>query len=135
MDNAFDKNKVEKEAIEIKPEASTSVRATADKPEGREASREAEPVKEEAEREAVREEMEKIGKMTLSPSLKKQAEEEAVKIKGLDKEGKVSRLLSLVKEKGLVFAVDVAKKTGDAYLLDSLYDSLVKEGRFREFEK
>ncbi|MEK9135046.1 MAG: hypothetical protein AAB451_02000 [Patescibacteria group bacterium] len=128
MDN-FYKQEAEKEVPEIlegKP---------FDAAKGKETVREAEPIQEETAREKIQKEIAEIEKIKLTPELKKEAVEEAVKIKELDNEGKVSRLLSLAKEKGLVFAVDVAKKIGDAYLLDSLHDSLIKEGRFREFEK
>lgn len=137
MADAFNKKEEEEQGKpEIKPKekpffAPEAAEGKAEK----EVSREAEPAKEEAAKEAVREEMEKIGKMTLSPNLKKQAGEEAVEINKLDKEGKISRLLALAKEKGLSYAINVAEQTNDPYLLDALHDVLIQKGLYKESEK
>ena len=50
-------------------------------------------------------------------------------------EGKIRRLLDLASEKGLFFAIDVAKKMNDHYTLDVLHDILIKEGLYKKFRK
>lgn len=68
-------------------------------------------------------------------SLKKEAEEKANKIRVLAQDDKIKNLLDIVREKGVVFAVKVAKSMNDPYLLDVLHDVLAKEGYYKDLHK
>ncbi len=83
----------------------------------------------------IREKLEEIEKMEVPPELKEEVKKEAIKISELDREGKITRLLILAQEKGLFFAVGVAKGTDDAYLVDAFHDVLAKEELYKKFEK
>lgn len=54
-------------------------------------------------------------------------------LKSLDKTNQVKSLVNLSFTKGVFFAVEVAKKLDDPYILDELHDELVKQ--FKELVK
>lgn len=76
-----------------------------------------------------------IEMMQLDPSKKKDAEIEREKIEYLGQEEKLKHLLQIAREKGLVFAVHVANKMGDASIVDTLHDILAREGFYKDFTK
>jgi len=80
--------------------------------------------------EKLGEELEKLEED--SEKFEEEIEEEKEQIKNLEKEGKLSRLLSVAQEKGAHFAVEIAKKMDDPYLLDALHDLLVRKGFYEE---
>ncbi len=106
--------------IEYKPE---------EKIEKREFLREKELV-----REKLREELERLEKMEVTPEIKEEIEKEVKQIKDTEEKGKIYRLLNLAKEKGLFFAVTVAKKT-DPYTLDLFHDVIIEKGLYKTFLK
>ncbi len=59
------------------------------------------------------------------PSAK--ARKKAKELKGLDQPGQIKALSDLAFQKGLDYAIEVAKALDNAYLLDELHDSLVDE--------
>lgn len=63
------------------------------------------------------------------------AQSQAAGLKDLGEEKKIEHLLALAKKKGVVYAVNVAKKMNDPYLLDMLHDLLAKEGMYKSFLK
>ena len=67
-----------------------------------------------------------IDKMELDNNLKEEANQKASKIQTLGEEKKIEHLLEIVKDKGIIFAVKVAKQMNDPYLLDTFHDILVK---------
>lgn len=75
----------------------------------------------------------------LSDELKKEAEIHARELKFLEEEEKIKQLLKIIEEKkgkdGVVYAVKVAQKMDDPYILDKLHDTLVKEGYYKSFLK
>lgn len=73
--------------------------------------------------------------MELDESSKAGAEEAREKIEFLGEKEKVEHLLEMARERGLVFAVNVAKKMGDAAILDTLHDTLAREGYYKKFIK
>lgn len=73
--------------------------------------------------------------MQVDENLKKEAEQKANKIKFLADDDKLKQLLITAKEKGVVFAIDVAKKMNDPFLLDALHDILAREGYYKKFVK
>ena len=84
----------------------------------------------------VREKLEKeVELMDLDPELKQEAEKKAEQIKFLGKKGKLKRLLDLAEEKGVIFAVKVAKDMKDPYTLDAFHDILAREGLYKKFEE
>ncbi len=91
--------------------------------------------KEPRKKEEIKERLEEIEEMELSPALGKEAETKAEEIKELDKDGKINRLLALAEEKGLVLAIHVAKDTDDANLIDTFHDVLAKDERYKQFNK
>jgi len=64
-----------------------------------------------------------------------QVKTDADGIKNLGEEKKIKKLLILAEVKGLDYAVQVARKTGDPYLLDKLHDLLAQEERYKKFIK
>ncbi|MGB3988687.1 MAG: hypothetical protein WBK67_03300 [Minisyncoccales bacterium] len=48
---------------------------------------------------------------------------------------KVKELLEVSEKKGLVYAVNVAKKSGDPFLLDLFHDVLAKDGNYKRILK
>ena len=69
----------------------------------------------------------------LEPGTKKDAEIEREKIEYLGEKEKIEHLLQIAKEKGLVFAIQIARKMNEPYLLDVLHDTLAKEGFYKDF--
>lgn len=93
--------------------------------EGKEAIEKKEPAREEIiTKEALKRE---IDKMELGDDLKEEAEEKARRIQTLGEEEKIEHLLEIAKDKGIAFAVRVAKQMNDPYALDTFHDILVKE--------
>lgn len=81
-----------------------------------------------------REELEKeIEKIKLSPQIKAQAQKQADEIKKQSAKGKIQHLLDLAQAQGISYAVEVARKIDDPYLLDLFHDTLAKEGLFKKF--
>ena len=88
------------------------------------------------EKKKLREELEKeIEKVQLSPQARVQAQKEAEEIKKQTVQGKIRHLLDLAQAQGLAYAVEVARKMNDPYLLDLFHDTLAKEGLFKKFLK
>lgn len=52
-----------------------------------------------------------------------------------EEEKKIKGLLVIAKDKGVVYAIQVAKNMNDPYLLDTFHDYLIKEGLYNEFLK
>lgn len=76
-----------------------------------------------------------IEMMELDESLKDEANKKAQKIEYLGEKEKIEHLLQIARDKGVVFAVQVAKKMNDPYLLDVLHDILSKEGYYKKMGK
>ena len=78
---------------------------------------------------------EKLEIAALGESVKPQAQSHAQDLKTLDDEKKIKKLLELAKTKGVAYAIGVAKKLDDPYVLDILHDTLAKEGYYKSFLK
>ncbi len=76
-----------------------------------------------------------IEMMELDDNLKDEARKKAQKIEFLGEKEKIEHLLDVAREKGVVFAVNMARETKDPYLLDIFHDILAKEGYYRTFSK
>ncbi len=89
-----------------------------------------------SEERLIREQLEREAEiMKLDENLKEQAEKEIKTIGSLGEEQKIKHLLEIAKEKGLVFAIKVAKDMNDPYILDTFHDLLAKEGYYKTFLK
>jgi len=85
---------------------------------------------------AVSEELKReIEMMQADEKTKLAAEKSAQKIQFLGQEEKIEHLLKIADEKGVVFAVKVAKSMNDPYLLDIFHDVLAREGLYKNFIK
>lgn len=73
--------------------------------------------------------------MGVDEKLRGEAEKKAQKISFLGEKEKIEHLLRIAREKGVVFAIQVAKRMNDPYLLDVFHDILAKEGFFKDFAK
>ncbi|MCX6719875.1 MAG: DUF3798 domain-containing protein [Candidatus Staskawiczbacteria bacterium] len=73
--------------------------------------------------------------MQIDENLKKEAEQKANKIQFLADDDKLKQLLVIAKEKGVLTAIQTAKKMNDPYLLDTLHDILAKGGYYQKFIK
>jgi hypothetical protein len=69
----------------------------------------------------------------------KQDDESVVKdisdIKELPLSGKIEKLFKLAETKNLIYAINLARKTGDAYLIDVFRDQLAENGYYKKFLK
>jgi len=74
-----------------------------------------------------------IEMMQLDDNTKKDAEAKAEKIEFLGEKEKIEHLLQMAREKGLVYAIHVARKMNEPYLLDVLHDTLAQEGFYKDF--
>ena len=88
------------------------------------------------EKEAIRQQIKReIEMMELTPELQDEAAKKAKKIEFLGEKEKLEHLLAIAEERGLVFAIDVAKNMNDPYVLDILHDILIREGLYKKFLK
>ena len=76
-----------------------------------------------------------IEMMELDDATKAEAEKKAEKIEFLGEKEKIKHLLQMAREKGVYFAIQVAKKMNEPYLLDTFHDLLSKEGYYKNFIK
>ena len=76
-----------------------------------------------------------IEMMELDDTAKAEAEKKAEKIEFLGEKEKIEHLLQIAREKGVVFAIQVARKMNEPYLLDILHDTLAQEGYYKDFTK
>ncbi len=89
-----------------------------------------------AELEMIKEELSReIELMDQDPNLKKEAEDKARKIGSLASDKMLEHLLEVAQERGLVFAISVAKKMNDPFILDTFHDLLVKGGYYKKFAR
>lgn len=82
--------------------------------------------------EKLRQQLEKID---ADDSLKTSTQSNAQDLKSLQDKEKIEKLLKIAKDKGVIFAISVAKKMNDPFVLDALHDLLVKEGLYKSFLK
>ena len=76
-----------------------------------------------------------IEMMELDDNTKVEAEKKAEKIEFLGEKEKIEHLLQMAREKGITFAIQVARKMNEPYLLDILHDTLANEGLYKQFAK
>jgi len=81
-------------------------------------------------REAMKQEIEKL---KVEPEFEEEIPKIAQKIKEFDEEAKLKKLFDLAQEKGLAFAVNVAKKMDDPYTLDLFHDILARDEFYKNF--
>lgn len=48
---------------------------------------------------------------------------------------KIKKLLLIAEEKGVIYAVNMAKKMDDPYILDLFHDALAEQGFYKKFKK
>lgn len=70
--------------------------------------------------------------MELDENAKAEAKKKAEKIEFLGEKEKIEHLLEIAREKGVVFAIQVARKMNEPYLLDILHDTLAQEGFYKK---
>jgi hypothetical protein len=76
-----------------------------------------------------------IEMMEMDDKTKDEAKKKAQKIEFLGEKEKIEHLLEIAREKGVVFAIQVAKKMNEPYLLDILHDILAREGFYQKMGK
>lgn len=76
-----------------------------------------------------------IEMMELDDKTKGGAEKKAEKIEFLGEKEKIEHLLQMAREKGVLFAIQVAKKMNEPYILDILHDTLAQEGLYKKFRE
>lgn len=95
------------------------------------------PEKREAEKEdelVVSELRKEIDMMELDDKAKAEAEKKAKKIEFLGEKEKIEHLLEMARKKGVLFAIQVARKMNEPYLLDILHDTLAQEGFYKKIK-
>lgn len=73
-----------------------------------------------------------IEMMELDDKTKEEAGKKAEKIEFLGEKEKIEHLLEIARERGVVFAIQVAKRMNEPYLLDILHDTLAGEGYYKK---
>lgn len=87
------------------------------------------------EEKAIKEKLqEETRRVKLNPSLTDDVKKKVIQIKLLNKKEKLNHLLNTAEEKGVIFAIVVAKKMNDPYILDIFHDILVREGLYKNFK-
>jgi len=130
MQNEPEKQK--KESFELSQKIEQEQKDARISPEKRERV-EAKEVKGEREKD-VRERLEQEAeKMPLTAQAAKDLKSQAGTVSVASNQGKVQRLLTIAQEKGLLFAIKVAKETGDSYTLDILHDALAKDSLYKRY--
>jgi len=123
-----EKPQLEKEVSTLKKEEvlKSEEKLTEEKPEIFEEKKiEAEPAKEKSEK--TEEVIEQAAPTSaLTPSSAK-AQKQVKQLKDLDRQSQVKALCGLAFQKGLDFAIEVAKALDNAYVLDEFHDTLVDE--------
>jgi len=86
------------------------------------------------ELESIKEELRReIVAMDADPVLKQEAEQKAKKIGSLAISEMMEHLVEMAEKRGLKFAVSVAKKMNDPFVLDTFHDLLAREGYYKKF--
>ena len=98
-----------------------------------EPAKEVEPVKEEPKAEEAIKEEAAPAPAPVPPSA--QAQKQVKQLKDLDRPSQVKALCDLAFQKGLAFAIEVAKTLDNAYVLDEFHDTLVDELRKKLVEE
>jgi len=80
---------------------------------------------------ALREEIEKTD---IDDSLKLQVTSHAQAIQDVPETERVQKLIEIAGSRGIAYAVHVARKAGDAYLVDALHDALADGGYYKKFK-
>lgn len=125
--------KEKKEVLQEKKDVWEKARAEVSPEEQIELQKRRFPIEQERE---IQEQLKKeIEMMELNPELQMEAVQKAKKIEFLGEKEKLERLLTLADERGMEFAVKVAKEMNDPYVLDTFHDILVKEGFYKKFLK
>jgi len=73
--------------------------------------------------------------MELDDATKGEVEKKREKIEFLGEKEKIEHLLQMAREKGVVFAIQVARSMNEPYILDILHDILAQEGYYQKFTK
>jgi len=76
-----------------------------------------------------------IDAMELSPELHEEAKKASQKIQFFGEEEKLSHLIKIAEEKGIIYAVKVAKNMNESYILDKLHDIFVENDYYKKFLK
>lgn len=93
-------------------------------------------VEQEPDQQELRQAMEKLGLDDGAPAQASASDESTVRQAGGPKqEEKVRKLMDVAKEKGVVFAVAMAKKLNDPYVLDMFHDALAAQGLYKKFKE
>lgn len=113
------KEKLDKEPVELpRPEAREAIERTSE------------------ENRIIREQLEKeVIKMRRRSDLEEEAKEEASKIKSMNTEERLKRLLGIAEAKGMIMAVRVCREMDDPYLLDLFHDTLASNGYYKSLSR
>ncbi len=85
----------------------------------------------EPDQQELREAMEKLGLDDAAPVKAAAAPKADTKVQ----EEKIRKLMDVAKEKGVIFAVALAKRMDDPYMLDMFHDALAQHGLYEKFKK
>ena len=76
-----------------------------------------------------------IDLMAGNQSLAKDINKEVKIVEFLGEKEKIEHLLKIARTKGLVYAISVARKMNEPYLLDVFHDTLAREGFYKKIGK
>lgn len=82
-------------------------------------------------KENLRREIEKME----ATGMEEEAEKQAGRLNSLGAEEKISHLLETAEEKGLPYAVKVARKMKDSFIMDLFHDTLARKGLYKKFKE
>ena len=113
-----------KEAPELQKEITELEKKVVEKKQELEKKKEVRPEKE-IIKEVIRKKVEESTQPKTTPRLQKVVIKKASQIKKRPKERQIELLTDLTFEKGIIHAIEVAKKLDDPYILDEFHDTLV----------
>ncbi|MDD5606253.1 MAG: hypothetical protein PHN37_00060 [Candidatus Pacebacteria bacterium] len=96
---------------------------------------EKEPIKETTEKTKHQKEKDPETAVTFKAEETEQQKEEVSEIENLNFTGKIEKLFKLAEVKGLLYSIEVARKTGDGYLIDVFRDRLAEDNYYKKFLK
>ncbi|MBI2577299.1 MAG: hypothetical protein HYV77_00435 [Candidatus Wildermuthbacteria bacterium] len=86
------------------------------------------------DRDTTREKLEEaVRALDQNPAAVEEARKRAAAMPAATPAKTVDNLVAAAKEKGVVFAVRIAKEINDPFILDALHDRLIQEGMLKDF--
>ncbi len=121
-------NEIIRPSGEVKPEQKIEFEreeSRSEAPENLQAPNETELIRKQLEREID----------SMGEDMKKEAKDKVNTMNALGDAEKIQHLMQLVRDRGLLFSIRVAKDMNDPFILDTFHDTLAKDGYYKTYLK